>query len=51
MNDYQKLDWVSFAMQEAINGNPHELEQALEFIEELREKELTPYTESLISNV
>jgi len=34
---YRKLDWVSFAIQEAINGNMDELEQALEFVEELRD--------------
>jgi hypothetical protein len=41
LNDYQKLDWISFAIQEAINGNPNELEQALELVEELREKSNT----------
>ena len=38
LSDYQKLDWISFAIQEAINGNNGELEQALEIVEELREK-------------
>ena len=40
LNDYEKLDWIHFAVQEALNGNLGELEreQALEFIEELREK-------------
>jgi hypothetical protein len=37
LNEYQKLDWISFAIQEAMNGNPNELEQALEFVEELRD--------------
>jgi hypothetical protein len=41
LNDYQKLDWISFAIQEAINGNPNELEQALELVVELREKSNT----------
>jgi|TARA_R100001463_G_scaffold115181_1_gene170405 hypothetical protein len=41
LNDYQKLDWISFAIQEAINGNLGELEQALELVEDLREKSLT----------
>ena len=37
LSEYQKLDWISFAIQEAMNGNPHELEQALEFVEGLRD--------------
>ena len=37
MSEQEKLDWVSFAIQEAINGNVDELEQALEFVEELRD--------------
>jgi len=35
--EYQKLDWISFAIQEAMNSNPNELEQALELVEELRD--------------
>ena len=38
LNDYQKLEWIQFAIQEALNGNLGELEQALELLEELREK-------------
>jgi len=38
LNDYQKLDWISFAIQEALNGNIRELEQALELVEDLRDK-------------
>ena len=38
LTEYQKLDWISFAIQEAINGNETELEQALELVEDLREK-------------
>ena len=38
LNDYQKLDWVSFAIQEALNGNNGELMQALELVEMLRDK-------------
>lgn len=38
MNDYEKLDWISFAIQEAMNGNPNELNKALELVEELREE-------------
>ena len=37
LNNYQKLDWISFAIQEAMNGNPDELEQALALVEELRD--------------
>ena len=37
LNEYQKLDWISFAIQEAINGNPNELDQVLELVEELRD--------------
>jgi len=36
MNDYEKIDWVSFAIQEAINGNPRELSKALKLVEMLR---------------
>jgi hypothetical protein len=39
LNDYQKLDWISFAIQEAINGNNGELMQALELVEDLRDKD------------
>ena len=38
LSDYEKLDWISFAIQEALNGNGLELEQALKFVEDLREK-------------
>lgn len=38
MNDYEKLDWISFAIQEAMNGNDGELMQALELVEELRKE-------------
>ena len=37
-NDEEKLDWISFAIQEAINGNIDELMQALESVEELRDR-------------
>ena len=39
MNKCEKLDWISFAIQEAMNGNTEELFQALEFVKELREIE------------
>ena len=38
MNEYEKLDWISFAIQEAMNGNDGELMQALELVEELRDE-------------
>ena len=41
MNDYEKLDWISFAIQEAMNGNDGELMQALELVEELRDEQST----------
>ena len=37
LSEYQKLDWISFAIQEAMNGNAGELDQALELVEQLRE--------------
>ena len=41
LNDYQKLEWIHFAIQEALNGNLGELEQALKLVEDLRENSLT----------
>ena len=38
LNDYQKLEWIHFAIQEALNGNLGELEQALELVEDLRDE-------------
>jgi len=38
MNNYKKLEYIHFAIQEAINGNILELEESLKFVEELREK-------------
>ena len=37
LNDYQKLNWISFAIREAINGNNGEFMQALELVEDLRD--------------
>ena len=37
MTDEEKLDWISFAIQEAMNDNNDELMQALELVEQLRE--------------
>lgn len=39
ISEYQKLDWICFAIQEALNGNNGELEQALALAEEMRDKE------------
>ena len=36
MNDYEMLDRISSAIQEAMNGNLEELHQALHFAEILR---------------
>lgn len=40
MNNLEKLEWIHFAIQEAMNGNPDELGQAIAFVEDLREQEL-----------
>jgi hypothetical protein len=37
MTHLQKLEWIHFAIQEALNGNIGELEQALGLLEDLRE--------------
>ena len=37
MNNYNKIEWIHYAIQEAINGNIEELTQALEFLEDVRE--------------
>ena len=39
LTNYQKLDWISFAIQEAMNGNDGELDMALLLVEQLREDE------------
>jgi hypothetical protein len=41
MSDYEKLEWLHFAISEAINDNIGELSNALEIVEQLRE----PYLE------
>ncbi len=41
MTPYEKLEWIHFAIQEALNGNLGELPQALEMVEDIRE----PYLE------
>jgi hypothetical protein len=44
LNSYQKLDWISFAIQEAMNGNSGELDMALLLVEQLRENETNKET-------
>ncbi len=41
MNSYEKLEAIHCAIQEALNGNVVELEQALVLVEQLRERYLT----------
>ena len=41
MNNLDKLEWISFAIQEALNGDTEQLETALGLVEDLRE----PYLE------
>ena len=41
MNNYQMLEYIHFAIQEAMNGNIDELGQAIAFVEDLREAYLT----------
>ena len=40
MSEYEKLEWLHFAIAEAINGNIGELSNALEIVEQLREPHL-----------
>ena len=37
MNNKEKLEWLHFAISEAINGNIGELSNALQIVEQLRE--------------
>jgi hypothetical protein len=37
MSKYEKIEWLHFAISEAINGNTGELTNALQIIEQLRE--------------
>ena len=41
MNDYKKLEWAHFAIQEALNGNMDELTEALKLLEDIRESYIT----------
>ena len=40
MSEYEKLEWLHFAISEAINGNIGELSNALELVEQLRKPHL-----------
>ena len=40
MNDYKKLEWIHYAIQEALNGNKEELIEALALVEDVRENHL-----------
>jgi hypothetical protein len=46
MNNYKKLEWIHFAIQEAINGNILELNQSLKYVEDLREEYIKGEKES-----
>lgn len=39
MTETDKLNWIHFAIQEAMNGNLDELEQALALVEDIRDKD------------
>lgn len=39
MTETDKLNWIHFAIQEALNGNMDELEQALALVEDIRDKD------------
>jgi len=43
---YHKLEWIHFAIQEAMNGNIEELNRALPLVEDLREDLLQKIKES-----
>ena len=38
MNNYKKLEWIHYAIQEALNGNNDELAQAIALLEDVREE-------------
>ena len=42
MTDYEKVEWLHFAIQEAINGNTQELPNALNVVEQLKSYPLVP---------
>ena len=42
MTDYEKYEWLHFAIQEAINGNTQELPNALNVVDQLKSYPLVP---------
>ena len=40
MSEYEKLEYIHSSIQESLNGNNDMLNQALEFVEDIREKHL-----------
>ena len=40
MNEYQKFEYIHSSIQESLNGNNSMLNQALSFVEDIREKYL-----------
>lgn len=41
LTDYEKIEYIHFAIQESMNGNADELQTALLLLELLREKAMT----------
>ena len=38
MNEYEKLEYIHCSIQKSLNGNTDMLNQALKFVEDIREK-------------
>ena len=51
MTNYEKIEWLHFAISEAINGNIGELSNALEIVEQLREPYLKEMDNVKLSTV
>ena len=41
MNDYKKLEWIHYAILEALNGNNAELIEAITLVEDVRENHMS----------
>tara|TARA_A100000172_G_C2994071_1_gene93903 strand:+ start:414 stop:545 length:132 start_codon:yes stop_codon:yes gene_type:complete len=41
MNDYKKLEWIHYAILEALDGNNEELIEALALVEDVRENHIS----------
>lgn len=50
MSEYDKIEWLHFAISEAINGNIGELPNALEIVEQLREPHLESEKKNAYAN-